>query len=99
VNGTADNRIDYRGHALYFSSTENKERFLSEPAVFWPVLDGKCAMTLLKDERRVEGSLEFAAVFRKRIWLFTSQEAMREFLHDPVDISEEATEIVAELER
>ena len=99
VNGTADNQINYRGHTLYFSSTENKERFISEPDAFWPVLDGICAMTLLADERRVEGSLEFAAVFRKRIWLFTSQEAMREFLHDPVDIAEEATEVVAELER
>ena len=99
VNGTADNQIDYRGHTLYFSSTVNKERFLSEPDAFWPMLDGTCAVTLLESERRAEGSLEFAAVFRKRIWLFTSQEAMRAFLHDPIDIAEEATEIVAELER
>lgn len=99
VDGTAGQQLSYHGHTLYFSSIENKERFLAEPDAFWPMLDGACAITLLEDERRVEGSLEFAAVFRKRIWLFTSQKAMQEFLHAPGDVAEEATEIAAELRR
>ncbi|MBC7965243.1 MAG: thioredoxin family protein [Fuerstia sp.] len=99
VKGTNRNQIKYRGQTLYFSSIENKEQFLASPATYWPMLDGACAMTLLEEEKRVKGSLEFAAVFRKRIWLFASQEAMQEFLQNPADMAEEASELAAELQR
>lgn len=99
VKGDARHQINYKGHTLYFSSIESKERFQASPATYWPMLDGDCAMTLLQDEQQVEGSLEFAAEFRKRIWLFTSQAAMQEFLQDPADVAEEAVELAAQLRR
>lgn len=99
VKGSDRDQIKYRGQTLCFSSTENKERFLASPATYWPMLDGACAMTLLEDEKRVPGSLEFAAVFRKRIWLFASQKAMQEFLQNPAEMAEEASELAAELQR
>jgi YHS domain-containing protein/thioredoxin-related protein len=99
VNGASRYQISYRGHTLYFASVEKKEQFLASPGAFWPMLDGACAMTLLEDEKLVDGSLEFAAVFRKRIWLFSSQKAMDEFLSDPADVAEEAIELAAELQR
>jgi thioredoxin 1 len=99
INGKSSSQLNYKGRTLYFSSIENKERFQASPANYWPMLDGACAMTLLQDERQVEGSLEFAAVYRKRIWLFTSQSAMQEFLRDPADAAEEAVELAAELNR
>ncbi len=92
VDGSARNQIMYRGHTLYFSSPENKDRFLAAPATYWPMLDGKCAMSLIDNDESVEGSLEFAALFRNRVWLFVSKEAMQEFLLDPADIVEEAQE-------
>ncbi|MEZ6032723.1 MAG: thioredoxin domain-containing protein [Planctomycetaceae bacterium] len=99
VKGNSGNQLNYKGRTLYFSSIEHKERFQASPANYWPMLDGACAMTLLQDERQVEGSLEFAAVYRKRIWLFVSQNAMQEFLRHPADAAEEAVELVAELNR
>ena len=99
VKGTDRNQVNYRGKILYFSSIEHKEQFLASPATYWPMLDGDCPMTLIEDEKRVAGSLEFAAVFRKHIWLFASQEAMQEFLGNPADVAEEATELAAELQR
>lgn len=99
VPGISASQVKYRGQTLYFSDSRKKQQFLAAPATYWPMLDGACAMTLLKQEKQVEGSLEFAAVFRKRIWLFTSQEAMQEFLRDPADVAEEATELAAELQR
>ena len=92
IKGSTRNQIQYRGQTVYFSSAENKERFLAAPASYWPMLDGKCAMSLINNDESVEGSLEFAAVFRKRVWLFESKEAMQEFLTDPADIAEEALE-------
>ena len=97
VNGTGKYQISYRGHKLYFASIDKKEQFQATPGTYWPMLDGACAIALLEDEERVEGSLEFAAVFRKRIWLFRSQAAMDEFLSDPADVAESAIELAAEL--
>jgi YHS domain-containing protein/thiol-disulfide isomerase/thioredoxin len=99
VKGSAGNQLKYKGRTLYFSSIESKERFQASPAAYWPMLDGACAMSLLQDEQQVEGSLEFAAVFRKRIWLFANQAAMQEFLLDPADVAQNATELAAELQR
>lgn len=99
VKGTVRDQVSYRGQLLYFSSTEHKEQFLASPATYWPMLEGACAMTMLEEQQRVAGHLEFAAVFRKHIWLFASQEAMEEFLSNPADIADEASEIAAELQR
>ena len=63
------------------------------------MLDGACAMTLLEDQQRVAGHLEFAALFRKHIWLFASQEALQEFLLNPAVMADEASEINTQLER
>ena len=99
IRGAAKYQILYRGHTLYFASIDKKQQFQSSPNTYWPMLDGACALALLEDEKRVEGSLEFAAVFRKRIWLFSSQKAMDEFLSDPADVAEAAMELAAELQR
>jgi len=99
VKGTTRNQVSYRGQMLYFSSNEHKAQFLASPATYWPMLEGACAVTLLEDEQRTAGHLEFAATFRKHIWLFASQEAMQEFLRNPADMADEASEIAAELQR
>ncbi len=99
VTGTDLHQVSYRGQKLYFSSSENKTQFLASPATYWPMLDGACAMTLLEDQQRVAGHLEFAALFRKHIWLFASQEALQEFLLNPAVMADEASEINTQLER
>ena len=99
VKGASKYQISYRGHTLYFGGVDKKEQFQASPNTYWPMLDGACAIAMLEDEKRIEGSLEFAAVFRKRIWLFSSQKAMDEFLSDPADVAEEAIELAAELQR
>lgn len=99
IRGAAKYQLSYRGRTLYFASSEKKEQFQSAPNTYWPMLDGACPITMLEDEKRVDGSLEFAAVFRKRIWLFSSQKAMDEFLSDPADVAEAAIELAAELQR
>ncbi|MFN9717524.1 MAG: thioredoxin family protein [Planctomycetota bacterium] len=88
IPGSPRVQLDYRGHVLYFRSEDDKQRFIAEPARYWPMLDGTCAMTLLDDDESVEGDLEYAAMFRRRIWLFSSEQKMKEFLRDPADVVE-----------
>lgn len=92
ISGNAHYQMNYRGHLLYFSSEEAKDKFQAQPGTFWPMLDGACAMTLLDEEKKVEGDLQYAAVYRKRIWLFTSEQNMRDFLRDPADAVEDVLE-------
>lgn len=91
--GSPSYQINYRGQLLFFSSEENKEKFLAQPGNYWPMLDGACAMTLLNEEKKVQGQLEYAAFFRKRLWVFTSEENMKEFLEDPAEVAEEVEEV------
>lgn len=96
VQGSPRIELEYRGHILYFRTEDHKQQFLAEPARYWPMLDGACAMTMLDDGEKAEGELEYAATFRRRIWLFTSEEKMKEFLLDPADVVEALAEEQAE---
>jgi len=92
VPGSLKFQTTYRGQVLHFRSPDHKQRFLAQPANYWPMLDGQCPITLLNDEQKVFGELQYAAVFRKRIWLFVSRETMQEFFEDPADVVEEISE-------
>jgi hypothetical protein len=59
------------------------------------MLDGMCPLTLLRTDEKVPGKLEFAALFRKRVWLFASEEDMREFVTSPADVSDEVARLTA----
>jgi hypothetical protein len=56
------------------------------------MLEGLCAVTLAVDGKRVEGDFQYAAMFRKRVWLFETEELMRTFLQEPAEYAEEALE-------
>lgn len=96
VPGSARHSLEYRGRLLYFANAEEKEKFESDPARYWPMLDGNCPVTLLNDGKESEGQLQFAAVYRKHIWVFTSEASMKEFLADPADVVEAVQEILSE---
>jgi thioredoxin-related protein/YHS domain-containing protein len=92
VSGSPKFQTRYRGQVLYFRSPDHKQKFLAQPANYWPMLDGQCPITLLNDEQKVAGELQYAAVFRKRIWLFVSRETMLNFLEDPAEVVDEVAE-------
>jgi len=87
--GSPGYQLFYRDRLLFFSSAENKQKFEAQPGNYWPMLDGFCPITLLNEEQEVQGDLQFAAFFRKRLWFFTTEEHLRQFLDDPAEIVEE----------
>ncbi len=93
IAGSPRYQVNYRGHLLFFSSEDNKQTFLAQPVNYWPMLDGNCAVKMLDDEEKVPGELEYAAFFRKRLWVFSSEENMKEFLNDPAEVAEESQEL------
>ena len=95
TQGVADFQMRWKGQILYFASSEELKEFRSEPERYWPMLDGMCPLTLLRTDEKVPGKLEFAALFRKRVWLFASEEDMREFVTSPADVSDEVARLTA----
>ena len=93
IDGSPRHQIKYRGHVLHFSSEEAKQTFLAKPNEYWPLFDGICSVAMLNDEERVMGKLEYAAFFRKRLWLFSTEENLKQFLEDPADVAEEMQEL------
>jgi thioredoxin-related protein/YHS domain-containing protein len=93
IDGSPRHQTKYRGHVLHFSSEEAKQTFLAKPNDYWPLFDGICSVAMLNDEERVMGKLEYAAFFRKRLWLFSTEESLKQFLEDPADVAEEMQEL------
>lgn len=83
IEGRPEFRVNYRGFDVCFASAEHKQEFEVNPEQYWPMLDGRCAVTLLDDHVHAAGQPEFGAVFRSRMWFFTSPENMRSFIESP----------------
>lgn len=96
VKGASRYQLIYKDKRLCFQTEAHKARFAADPERYWPMLDGLCAATLAEEGRRTEGEFQFAAAFRKRVWLFASEELMQQFLKEPSEITEEALEQLEE---
>ena len=83
VSGMPQLATKYRGRTLYFSSPEKLQKFKTNPSKYWPMQDGTCPVTLLESGRVVEGRLEYAAMFRKKLWVMSSAEQMQKFVAQP----------------
>ncbi len=75
----------YRGQILHFGDASQRMRFFQTPEKYWPMLDGICAVTLLKTGEQIVGHLRHAAVYRDRIWLFQNREHLKQFINSPAD--------------
>ena len=73
----------YRGRQICFSSSAAKNAFDQNPEKYWPALNGVCPVELSMNKQRVDGSPQLGAVYRGKLWLFSTQEARLEFASGP----------------
>ncbi len=92
VRGSSEFQAEHRGHIIWFAGPDQKQRFIENPDRYWPVHDGLCIVSLVDRQQRVPGKLQHAAVFRDRIWLFSSQEDMTAFIADAARFADQAAE-------
>lgn len=83
VSGRPDFNTKYRGKTLYFSSQQQMQTFLQKPDKYWPANDGNCPVTHYETGRNVEGKLEYAAMFRGKLWTTANAAAMKAFVGSP----------------
>lgn len=73
----------YHGKKYHFSSAESKVAFEKEPQMYAPAHDGQDGVALAENNKSLPGTLDFAAWFQGRLYLFTNRENMVRFVDDP----------------
>ena len=83
VRGTPDHQVTYDGKTYYFPSENEKRVFQADPAKYVPALGGDCTVCLAKAGKRVAGNIRHGALYKGRVFLFTSDREKQEFLSSP----------------
>ena len=83
VDAKSEFHSTFRGQKFHFANGDAKLKFDEEPARYAPVAYGADVVSLTRDKDVVEGTLEFAAWFKGRLYLFGVQETHDTFVGDP----------------
>jgi YHS domain-containing protein len=72
----------FKGRTYYFSSADAKATFDEQPEQYAPIAGGN-DVVMLKTKGTKEGSLDFAVWYKDRLYLFTSQKTLEQFIATP----------------
>lgn len=89
VDTSAEFSSTYGLKTYYFSSAEAKVRFDRTPAKYAPTAEGFDVVKLAEDTEDVEGSLDHAAWYKDRLYLFSSTGNRLKFIANPADFAVE----------
>jgi len=73
----------FGGKLYQFSSEEAREAFEANPRLYMPALNGFDIVRNSVGERQVPGSLQYAAWYRGRLYLFQSAQTLQMFVQSP----------------
>ena len=73
----------FAGKVYQFSTEEAREAFDANPRRYMPALNGFDVVRNAFGERQVAGSLQYAAWYRGRLYLFQSQQTLQMFVQTP----------------
>ena len=76
-------KSEFRGKTYTFSSVEAKQAFDENPRKYAPVGSGNDVVRLTSGETDVAGTLEHAAWYRGRLYLFSTADSRSEFVDTP----------------
>jgi YHS domain-containing protein len=81
---------EYNSRIYQFATAEAKAEFDKSPSRFVPVSDGYDTVIQIEDDEKVEGSLDYAAWYLGRLYMFSCQANLTLFHTAPEDFCEEA---------
>lgn len=73
----------YRGQKFHFASADARQRFVADPQRYVPAAYGADVVALVRDQDVVEGTLDHAAWFRGKLYLFASEQSHHTFVSEP----------------
>ena len=83
VDAQADIKPEFKGRTYTFSSIEAKKTFDENPRKYAPVGSGNDVVKLTSGEDNVAGTLEHAAWYRGRLYLFSTAATRHKFVETP----------------
>lgn len=84
VDAKSEFHATHRGQKFHFATAEAKAKFDEDPSVYAPAAYGADVVALTRDKDVVEGSLDHAAWFKGRLYLFGTQNAHDTFVSNPI---------------
>lgn len=87
VEARAEFHAEFRGKTYLFSSSAAVRTFEEAPHRYCPAGDGRDVVQLAGGDDKTEGTLEHAAWYRGRLYLFSSPETRRVFVEAPARYS------------
>ncbi|HTN01394.1 MAG TPA: hypothetical protein VL132_05930 [Planctomycetaceae bacterium] len=78
----------YRGQKFLFSDIESRAKFEQNPTRYAPAAYGADVVALLRDKNVVEGTLDYAAWYKGRLYLFGSEASHDTFVEKPEDFAD-----------
>ena len=85
-NAMPEHHSVFKGRTYYFSSADTKAAFDEQPQKYAPISGGQ-DVVLLKETVTKEGSLDHAVLFKDRLYLFTSQKTLEQFVAAPKEFA------------
>jgi YHS domain-containing protein len=85
-NALPEHHSTFKGRTYYFSSADAKAAFDEHPQQYAPISGGQ-DVVLLKEKVTKEGSLDHAVWFKDRLYLFTSQKTLEQFVATPKEFA------------
>ncbi len=85
-NALPEHHSTFKGRTYYFSSADAKGTFDEHPQHYAPISGGQ-DVVLLKEKVTKEGSLDHAVWFKDRLYLFTSQKTLEQFVATPKEFA------------
>lgn len=84
VDAKPEFQASHRGQKFHFTSAQARDKFEANPLRYKPAAFGADVVALSRDKEVVEGTLDFAAWYKGRLYLFGSQSNYDRFVEDPV---------------
>ena len=83
IDARPEFHFTHRSQKFHFASAEARDKFETDPTHYAPAAYGADVVALSRDKDVVEGTLDFAAWFKGRLYLFGSQENYNTFVAAP----------------
>lgn len=83
VMGVPEHAATFDGVTYYFPSAEVKGMFQLDPVAYVPALGGDCTVCYVNFGKRSPGTVQFASLNNKRLYLFPNDELRQEFNKAP----------------
>ncbi len=85
-NALPEHHSTFQGRTYYFSTADAKTEFDKHPEHYAPIAGGQ-DVVLLTEKVTKEGSLDHAVWFKGRLYLFTSQKTLEQFVATPKEFA------------